>query len=82
VCWKLFHLKKIKFHCSHAARRKTDEITKTDKITKRINERKDTGKGYRKAKMIYKTNLPKKEHGLKGNHFLNGKLSQSRETLI
>jgi hypothetical protein len=28
-----------------------------------INERKDTCKGYREAKMIYKTNLPKKEPG-------------------
>lgn len=57
VCWKLFHLKKINFHCFHGARRKIDESTKM------INERKDTCKGYREAKMIYKTNLPKKEPG-------------------
>jgi hypothetical protein len=61
VCWKLFHLKKIKFHCFHEARRKTNERTK------RINERKDTGKGYRETKM--KTNLPKKKPGYKGSLF-------------
>jgi len=36
---------------------------KTDERTKRINERKDMGKGYRETKMIYKTNLPKKYAG-------------------
>jgi len=49
--------KKTKFHSFHGARRKTDGSTK------RINERKDTGKDYREAKMIYKTSLSKQEPG-------------------
>jgi len=54
---------------------------KQTKSTKRIKERKDTGKRYREAKMIYKKNLPKRTW-MEMIPFLRGKLSQSRENLI